>query len=331
MKTTRIFAALAAVCALLTGCLKNDVIPQEDDRKYNLSVRVSTGEGTKAEGPVDAAEEEKINTVQVFVFNESGRLETETYANSTDNLNLVCTKGVKKVKVIVNEGQISGIKTLTDLDSKTSYLTNNHTQSLVMVNLTPVTVDVNGPDVSVEVQVKRLVSKIVIKNVHNRLSLTQYKSQPLIVSSIYLINVPAKCSFSEATYYSNEWHNKSCRDDEARNIYNENISYVLQHNGSMTTEHYFYSYPNPNAADSDAQEWSPRHTRLVVECVFDELVYYYPITLPVLQSNTVYTIENLTITRLGLSSPDVIETLGSASFLLDVADWDETTLSDVTI
>ena len=157
MKTTKILAVSAAVCALLTGCLKNEILPQEDGEKFNLNVTVSTGDATKASGVASA--EDAIKTVQVFVFSASGILETEKYANSTENLNLVCTKGHKQIKVVVNNSQISGIKTLTGLESVTSALLDNTVDNLVMANLTPVPVDVNGPDVSVEVEVKRLVSK----------------------------------------------------------------------------------------------------------------------------------------------------------------------------
>lgn len=329
MKTTKILAVSAAVCALLTGCLKNEILPQDDGEKFNLNVTVSTGDATKASGVASA--EDAIKTVQVFVFSASGILETEKYANSTENLNLVCTKGQKQIKVVVNNSQISGIKTLTGLESVTSALLDNTVDNLVMANLTPVPVDVNGPDVSVEVEVKRLVSKIIIKNIHNKISLAQYQNSALNISSIYLINVAGNCTFGENDFYPSIWHNKSGRVDALPNICYEYIDELLIYNQSLTNEYFFYAYPNPHNEDSNASEWSPRHTRLVVECKLEGRVYYYPITLPVLQSNTVYTIENLTITRLGLNNPDVTEVFGSASFSVTVAEWSETTLSDVII
>ena len=54
MKTTKILAVSAAVCALLTGCLKNEILPQDDGEKFNLNVTVSTGDATKASGVASA-------------------------------------------------------------------------------------------------------------------------------------------------------------------------------------------------------------------------------------------------------------------------------------
>ena len=77
--------------------------------------------------------------------------------------------------------------------------------------------------------------------------------------------------------------------------------------------------------------WTPRHTRLVVEASVGGQVYYYPITLPTIDGNTICTINELTITRLGTSTPDVDSVIGSVSFEITVAPWKNETVQSVTI
>ena len=70
---------------------------------------------------------------------------------------------------------------------------------------------------------------------------------------------------------------------------------------------------------------------LVRMAQIDGKTCYYPITLPPLKPNHIYTINNLTLTRPGTDSPDMTDPLSSMSFNLQVQPWSNETVSDVTI
>ena len=83
----------------------------------------------------------------------------------------------------------------------------------------------------------------------------------------------------------------------------------------------FYCYPNPESNDNFSSTWSPRHTRLVVEALLGDTRYYYPVTLPEIESNKIYDV-NLKITRPGSSLPDIEVDKFAVGFTVQVKDWE---------
>ncbi len=333
---TKIFLAAVAAAAALVGCTKNrdaetvcDNSAETAELIVNIPLDGLKNDGlTKASGTVSRTDEEAVKSVQAFVFNNAGNLETYESANS-GTLNLSCTRGDKIVAALVNAPAVSGITTLGELLDKTTALSDNAVGSFVMFG--QMDVPVNEASVSVTLEVHRFASKVVIQKITNKMTLPQYQSSPVAVTGIYLINVAgdAPVSGSEAPSL---WLNKKKNEASAENLYYEKLSSLnIAYNSSEEAEHYFYCYPNPTDADNTDEEWSPRHTRLVVEASVGGKKCYYPITLPVMSANTVYTIGELTLTRLGTETPDVETVLGSASFTITVAPWIAEEVGSVTI
>lgn len=334
MKTKILFAALAAA-AMFTGCKKNvdvegriQATPSGSERlEVTVSNSFSKAAGTKAAGAASESDEKNLKSAAVYVFADDGKIEASGTTTSA-TLNMNCTKGHKTVAVVVNATVSGAVATLTELKAKVVSLTDNASDALVMFGTEDVDVDGNT---SVTVTAERLVSKIVIEKISNRMTLPQYQSQPVAVKGVYLINVAGDVCLN-GTYAPTLWLNKSRNEASADNLYYEKPSALnIAYNSSDEAAHHFYCCPNPTLADNADDEWSARHTRLVVEAEVGGKVCYYPVTLPVLKGNTVYTIGELTITRPGVDKPDMESALGSLTFTIEVAPWNEESVESVTI
>ena len=331
MKSQITFSA-AVTATLMTACCKavevhdpEEIQPQE---MAELLVNIPLETQTKASGTGSEADEKTLSSVQVFVFNASGVLEAYK-TGTTGSLDLSCTKGKKTVAALVNAPEAGGVKTLEELRGMTTLLSDNGRKAFVMYGQTAVSV--NAASIAVTIEVHRFAAKIVIRKITNRMELPQYQSSPIEVKSLYLINVAGDALLSKFSGPS-LWLNKGV--NEASNdclYYEKTTSLPIAFGSSDAAAHHFYCYPNPVSADSSSAEWVPRHTRLIVEAGIGGNVYYYPVTLPVINGNTVYTINELTITRLGAATPDVDSVIGSASFRITVTPWKNETVQSVTI
>lgn len=327
-----IAAAVFAASALLVGCSKTLVIPSADEpasdfSPASLTVNIPLGEATKAVGAGTEADEKKLSSVQVMIFTESGNLEASKTATS-GSLELSCTKGNKTVAAVVNSADIAGVKTLAELRAKTSALADNNFKSFVMYGQKSVAV--NAANVAVTLEVQRLAAKVLIKKITNAMELQQYQGTPVQVKGIYLINVAGNTTFAGTA--PTLWLNKMKNEVSSDCLYYEKPSALsVAYKASDATGHCFYCYPNPTDGDNTQTSWSARHTRLVVEASVGGHLCYYPMTLPTLSGNTVYTIGELTITRLGVDKPDVDSVMGGATFTLTIAPWKEESVESVTI
>lgn len=332
---TKIFLAAAAVAAVLAGCEKKQspvTVADNGGETSELSICIPLGGQTKAAGTVQTADEDNLNSVQVFVFTSNGTLESYKSA-TTGNLEIACTRGSKQVVALVNAPVIRDITSITSISALsgqvTTLLGDNKAKSFYMYGMKHVSVD--AASVAVTLEVKRLVAKVVIQKITNRIAVSQYKSSPIEVTGIYLINVASALEFS-GRGDPTDWLNKRKNTMKSDCLFYEKpTSCYIECDESESKAHYFYCYPNPVENDTADAEWSPRHTRLVVETRIGNNTFYYPITLPKLAANTVYTIGELTITRTGALDPDVIDVTGSATFTITVAPWNNETVSPVTI
>ena len=87
---------------------------------------------------------------------------------------------------------------------------------------------------------------------------------------------------------------------------------------------YFYAYPNSSAAERNNSETVDYTTKLVIETEITvhgrTVTSYYPISIPYVQPNYAYTIENVTITRLGSNNPFQPVTTAECTFSIIVTD-----------
>lgn len=323
-------AALAA--ALLTACDKAAEIRETEcafaEEMSELKVIIPLDYVTRASGTGSETDENALSSVQVFVFNDSGNIEAYKTASSGD-LNISCTMGKKTVVALVNAPEASAVKTIDGLRGMTTQLTDNDRKSFVMYGESAVSVA--AASVSVTVEVRRFAAKIILQKITNRIELVQYQSAPIEVTGLYLINVAGNASFSGISVPT-LWLNKSGNKESSDCLFYEKpASLQIACGSSDASAHHFYCYPNPVSEDSSSTQWTPRHTRLVIEAIVGGHLCYYPITLPKISGNTIYTIGELTVTRLGTDTPDVESVVGGATFEISVAPWENETVQSVTI
>ena len=266
-----------------------------------------------------AADETSISNYQVFVYDASDHLEAYVNQNSS-SISLECTVGTKTVVVLCNAPAIEEVTTLSDMMKLKSSLSDNEIGSFVMSGRVSSVITTSSTGVTVPVS--RLVSKVRLSKLETEFEIPQYQSMPFKVSSVYLINVPAD-KYYITTGSVTEWYNKTKYDssDENSLLFDNMGDLLVTSSASYDKKNTFYCYPNPESNDNFSSTWSPRHTRLVVEALLGDTRYYYPVTLPEIESNKIYDV-NLKITRPGSSLPDIEVDKFAVGFTVQVKDWE---------
>lgn len=318
-------AALAAPA--LVSCNKEQGDPTPGDGlPVEITVSIQGAPVSRAVGTT-YADEARVNSLQVFVFNGDDR---EAYRSVTGAMNALvpAESGEKTVWAVVNAPDLSSVMTLSALRSEVTLLSDNRKDSFVMTgSVTQELVDGGN----VPVTVRRIVSRVSVAKISA--DLKDYREDYSVrLEGIYLINVAAGNTYavgSEAL----EWANRLGHADVGFDpLLYDVLEGVTVRNGSpYEREHAFYPYPNILPQDGDQSyddEWNPRGTMLVIEAVMveddgiTEHHGYYPIPLPALDRNKTYVIEEVCITRLPGDSPyKPIET-GETQVMITVSDWE---------
>jgi hypothetical protein len=259
----------------------------------------------------------EVSNVQFFVF-DGEVLDAYKKIGSATSTTMTVKAGDKTVWAVVNAPDISNVTTLTQLKAVSSTLLNN-ASNFVMVGSNTGTVPSKDP---IEIEVKRIASRVVVKKVTAAFSNPAYASMSCKLVKMFLINAPGDINL-DLTSAPTTWYAK--RAYEAVTGLTDHLStsgsnYELN-TSAFEAECRHYCYPNPTVADSQSTTWSARHTRMVIEVLLGSETFYYPITLPVLEPGKSYEIENLTITRKGSNNPDQPISLSDATFEISVKNW----------
>lgn len=318
MSTRRTFI-LSMMLLGLFSCTKEE--PQEVLEWTDLSVCVEGRKATvQSKAELDKDAESRIGDVQLFVFREDGTLDGYTRSKGAD-ITVKCTVGKRNVCAVVNCGEdLSGIRTSDELTAVSTRLTDNSLDSFVMTGEESIHTSLTSS--ALVLNVDRVVSRVLIRKVTNSL-LNQYAGAPVEITAVYLINAAAdREALMEPETKASEWHNKLWyQTGRADKLLYEKVNRIVESGRSDSQVRTFYACPNLTEEDSHDEDWSPRHTRLVVETRILGRTYYYPMTLPVMRSNHSYEIKELVIRHLGASSADGVISPADASFTVNVNDW----------
>lgn len=336
------FRQIMALVAMLAaaGCSKDghsvadtgtQVFPLEISAPVAGKVRTMT-----------TANETAVSSLQVFVFRENGVL--EAYGKSDGSKVIAeCTSGMKTIVALANAPDITDISDKSSLDMKVSRLEDNR-DAFVMYG--SYSAEITSASGTVTVPVTRLVARISIQKITNRLSLPQYSNSSVQIKKIYLINVAGDMIYGDTGEYGHDksvksgyvpsvWLNKGKCDGDgdmpALLSSGELKSASAAHGSSYTASHYFYCYPNPASSDASVPDGKSGYTRLVVEVSVEGRVFYYPVSIPGIENNHTYNISELVITKLGSEDPNVPVSYDSASFSITVNPWESGSDSSVTI
>ena len=321
----RKIAFLAAVAATLCTVACNKELPTSKVELPSESVQmadltlsvVGNAPASKSSNADFDDDHSEVANVQFFVF-DGEVLDAYKKIGSATSTTMTVKAGDKTVWAVVNAPDISNVTTLTQLKAVSSTLLNN-ASNFVMVGSNTGTVPSEDP---IEIEVKRIASRVVVKKVTAAFSNPAYASMSCKLVKMFLINAPGDINL-ELTNAPTTWYAQ--RAYEAVTGLTDHLSTSGANHelntSAFETECRHYCYPNPTVADSQATTWSARHTRMVIEVLLGSETFYYPITMPVLEPGKSYEIENLTITRKGSNNPDQPISLSDATFEISVKNW----------
>ena len=210
-----------------------------------------------------------------------------------------------------------------------SYLRDNSLSQFVMVGSRTISVPVQN-DRPQTIGVNRLVAKVGIRKISVDFTDPVLQSRTVRLNAIYLTNCYGRTHLksdegaSEMNADASCWYNcMGFRSDPDVDVIlaDQAINAIITASYPYRQEHHFYCYPNQADRDSRSEDWSIRRTRLVLETEISGRTYYYPITLPSMQRNKTYIVEEAIIRKLGSNDPEKDEP-GSIDVIFDtISDW----------
>ena len=313
MKRILIITALAvASCTAATS-----VTGEGDVGRNGITVNVR-GPSSRATG-VTAGDEAKINSLQVLVFDSDGKIDAVGYGNGT-SLSVNVTAGkARRLWAVANAPDLGDVGSEDELCGRMSLLTDNSQGSFVMCGNT--VRDIAG-ETEIDIGLVRLVARLSVEKITRRFDVAGLAARPLVIKGIYLINVAADLRYDGADGVSAWLNRRGFESGGADALLSERpLSISLDNGQSHSALHSFYCYPNPCTDDSVSGSWTPRKTRLVLEAELGGKTCYYSVTFPEIRRNRTYTIEELTLSGKGSSTPDTPYGRESLSASVTVRDW----------
>jgi len=296
-----LFAVSCIVAALGLQSCNNDKGPSvPESRSIRLEVTAVGAAGTRMTGVTaqdgrhDSADEAKVNSLQVFVFN--GDALDGYNASTTKSVSVSCSSGPREIYAVVNAPSLSEITTKTALMSAVSVLSVNAT-NFEMIGSKSETLQQDG---SISIAVDRLAARVVIRGIKNSLS-NEAQAANFKILAVYLTNVTGDVNYGKSPDYTvSTWYNK--RGYQAQNNLGvftyDAVNQTVAAGATNNTEHYFYTMPNGNPG-AIGGAFTPRACRLVIRCEIAGSVYDYPILIGAVESNKSYEINLVDITRAG--------------------------------
>ena len=339
-----VLAALAAV-----GCNKNfGEIPGVQQGSGELTVSIGTAAPTKATSPT--AGERTISSLQVFVFDNTGKLDISHAFTSAEisamKATMTVKTGDKQVWAVANAAasKLSSVITVDQLKAVTVDLSENAPSKLIQVGSASQTLTTKGE--SVTLTLSRLVARVSLAKVKNSL-IPAYGA--IKVERVFLANVVGNQNLG-GTAAPSLWYNKEGLKDESPLVaahiidggsnaascpsltFAKPAATIAGDSSSAwgATDYLFYAFPNASTVKPAGfnATFSAQQTVLIVAVTISGTLYYYPVVLKNgLAANTEYAV-SLDITGLGSSDPNKPIEKGALTATVTVSDW--TTGSAVT-
>ncbi len=323
---------LAAIVAAAMCSCSREQLPEKDygNARADITVKLPSRVVTGTRSVPETADEKAVNSLQVYVFNEGGTTLESYGSGSSTSLTLSVSLGSKLVAALVNFDEVKDVTNIEALKAKISDLSDNIEGGFVMFGTEKADVQLNS---TVEVDVTRLVARVVISSVTNAIEIPQYKDAPIKLKDVSLVNVGGCTDLTaQRAPDADRYYNKASLAGDLPSLLSKSYQQEIPNAESFDADARLYCYPNFAETDSDDSQWSLRFTRLVVTVEIAGRDWYYPISLADgVRANTSYEITELRITRLGSESPDEPIETGSATFTVNVNPWVYTDMSTVTI
>ena len=204
------FLPLFLGTAFLAACGKPELSLTDDVPQTSgvIAVRIQTPFPESSKAATDAISDSKINSIQLFVFNDTGQLETSRYEAAYDGsqvITITTKTGAKTVYAVLNSARLN-FTTLSKFETEATLeyndLSENTPTSLLMVGKNSISVnefDKNkNPSAAAQaltIRVKRLAAKVQLDQVTVNFDGTMLEGGELAIQDIYLVNVVGKSPY----------------------------------------------------------------------------------------------------------------------------------------
>lgn len=293
-KTLFILAALAG--AALVGCNKNVNLPEiENGRRLNSTVTIQIGtKGTKAEDANATVNEDMVNTLDVFIFNDDPDRTLDAYAHavaessagagdgfvvngsdrSTLTYSVESTSGPKTIVAVLNmpaRMSPAAIATVDDLEAKIFNLLDNvkmvgdpgmetgQLSNFQMIGATHQSLNPGANDVAIAVD--RIAARIRIKKITRNFESAALQGKTMSIDRIYISNAVGSHGFTYDEHTGVITHvNKVAADDSwlYRYMNQDNWDIANQHYTSADPADYYAGYVAMYADPTSAPAaWDP--------------------------------------------------------------------------
>lgn len=317
---------------------------QTEEKTSVLKVGIASSSVMSKATIAGTADENKVNSLQVFVYKKSGDdFVFEAMASaSSDQVTISVTGGEKKIAAVVNEtGTLPYLDGAEAVMAAANRLKENAPDSFLMAGVGNFTIRPTSRSVSVPVD--RITARVKLAKLTNSLQ-NGLEGKSFKLSRVFLTRTASQSNFlgspSSGAFYALSGIGTNLdldrtavgSDDEKtavnkliyKNVSSENIA----NGASLDINLPLYAYPN---------DGSTQKTRFVAEVQIDGKYYTYPIEFETIEANCTYEIVELRIKSVGNPSDGDDEIEGSedepveietATFGVEVQNWEIKTVSN---
>lgn len=283
---------------MMASCAKETRSPEDALRPEKGYSRVTLTVGGLTKG---AVAEEEIRSVDVFVVDQEGVLESHVRKTRTGVVDgIYVLTGEKDFRVFVNypEERMNAITTSAQLGAFAPRLSDSSDGALTMRGEAHETV--NAEFFNMSVTVRRDAAKVVM----GAAPVFKGHAEGSTLEGIYLNNVPKEWSegcIVGADDAAKTWNHRNTLPSE---ISDPDVAALVSSSGTEAWKSPLYGFPNasPEAPDADTEDYV---TKLVLATSLGGETLYYLVGIPGMKANTVYTISSLVLTVKGSTVPNV--------------------------
>ncbi len=281
-----------------------------------------------------SALESRVNRWTVFAFGSDGSWKYRT-SETGGTVSLSLKAGLPyRIAAAANYPLLgpgalnpSLIRTEADLSGKTALLQDNSPGSFLLYGSQGFTPQETAPGETpalLPVTVQRLVSRVDVRKVSVDFSgASELTGKPFTLKHIFLTNVyrtsrfgsdciPSELSAARSAWYNTMgWHRGETADASLDALLaDRDIDRSIPDGGACSDVHTYYCFPNPVPSAQDTRTtdaWSVRCTRVVIAGEIDGTLYYYPIQVPDMRRNVIYSADNVLIRSRGSLDPESMD------------------------
>lgn len=206
-----------------------------------------------------------------------------------------------------------------------------------------------------EIEVPRSICKISLEKVENRLTEGAYAGKPIRIEKVFIVNgigryrvfgngsqqrapTAGRWWFNPSGIAADSWDNTGAEGFMGTpDMSYASLDQILAYEESATLDINVYTCPNNTETDAwtgldegiTPDTWTPRKTRMVLQCLIDGHRCYYPLTIDNLMANCHYIVRKLVITRYGTDSPDQPYDFATGTAAISLTNWDGLLISEI--